>query len=124
VEKQKVREFGVRWEEVDRKGRLVVKERIFDNPADQGSFSARIGEKGSFVRFVAWLAEAIMSIYLNVVPVDVFAFLKAKPGRSARDVSFFLLDQVAGEEDFAEGESADDNLPSGLSRKRWIGRSA
>jgi len=55
VEKQKVREFGVRWEEVDRKGRLVVKERIFDNPADQGSFSARIGEKGSFVRFVAWL---------------------------------------------------------------------
>jgi hypothetical protein len=51
-----------------------------------------------------------MSIYLNVVPVDVFAFLKAKPGRSARDVSFFLLDQVAGEEDFAEGESADDNL--------------
>ncbi len=55
MEKQKVREFGVRWEEVDRKGRLVVKERIFDNPADQGSFSARIGEKGSFVRFVAWL---------------------------------------------------------------------
>ena len=51
---KKAGEFGVRWVEADRSGRLVRRQRIFSDPAAQGSFCARLEQKDSFIRFEAW----------------------------------------------------------------------
>ncbi|HNR58259.1 MAG TPA: hypothetical protein PKJ51_07365 [Methanothrix sp.] len=48
-------EFGVRWQEWNRKDQLVTKERIFKTEKALDKFVKGLEEKDNFHGFVAWL---------------------------------------------------------------------
>ena len=48
-------EYGIRWTEADRTGRLVPKEKIFRTRTARDYYANLVAEKTGFIRFDAWL---------------------------------------------------------------------
>lgn len=48
-------EWGVQWEESDRAGRAIRKEKIFNTQKKRDDFATNVEEKDNFISFVAWL---------------------------------------------------------------------
>ena len=53
-EEKKMNVYGVRWKEVDKGDRIVIKERFFPSERSREEFVKRLMEKESFVETVAW----------------------------------------------------------------------
>lgn len=50
-----MQEFGLRWIEIDRKDRLVTKEKIFKSQKARDSFEGKVQAKDNFYQIVSRL---------------------------------------------------------------------
>lgn len=47
-------EYGVRWEEFNRKHEVITKERFFKSDAKRAAFVEKLEQRDNFYRTVAW----------------------------------------------------------------------
>lgn len=50
-------EYGVRWNEFNRKDQLVAKEKIFATKKARDQFAKKLEKKDNFCSILAWLDE-------------------------------------------------------------------
>lgn len=64
-------EYGVRWQEIDRKDRVVTKEKVFATEDERRRFCSQLEVKDNFVRWMGWLDPTSDGFFASLLKGDV-----------------------------------------------------